>query len=93
MADPILMYKGDNGVQDFYEDDRRRVVVLKCKGENWWSAHRFSPEGNPGYVGGAQTAKEAAALVGGQLSDAKVWKSDPKKNGFCLVPAVPVSAG
>lgn len=69
MAEPKQMYRGDNGVHEFWESEDGSLLVLRNHPENVWLPflhHSVQPAA-------FATAAEAAAHLGGQLHKGRVW--------------------
>jgi hypothetical protein len=63
-----LLYRGDNGVHEFWESEDRELLIFRNHGESGWSAHR-----NHGFLFGCPTDVAAAERLKVSLSRARLW--------------------
>lgn len=70
-----ILYKGDNGTQEFWESVDHELLLLRLHRETCWTVHR-----NCMFVCAADSAEEAAAMLGSnvRLTTDHVWKRDGK---------------
>jgi hypothetical protein len=72
-----LLYRGDNGVHEFWESEDHELLILRNHGESHWTAHR-----NHGFLFGCRSETEAATRLKVDLSNSHVWVQ--KKGKFAL---------
>jgi hypothetical protein len=72
-----LLYRGDNGVHEFWESEDHELLILRNHGELYWTAHR-----NHGFLFGCRSETEAATRLNVTLSRTHSWI--PKNERFLL---------
>lgn len=63
-----VLYWGDNGKHEFWEDENTEFLILRVHGESGWSAHRLH-----GFLFFCRSETEAAKRLDLVLSPAKKW--------------------
>jgi hypothetical protein len=81
-----LLYRGDNGVHEFWESEDHELLILRNHGESYWTAHR-----NHGFLFGCRSAIEAANRLKVELSPLQIWIQKNGKFGEFMLEASPES--
>ncbi len=76
-----VLYWGDNGKHEFWEDQDHQFLILRVHGETCWSAHR-----QHGFLFFCRSETEAATRLKLVLSRTRKWVKNADK--FVLEPAI-----
>jgi hypothetical protein len=76
-----ILFWGDNGVHEFWEDADRIYLILRNHGEQSWSAHH-----NHGFLFFCPSAQQGASRLKLTLAVEKRWVEH--KGKFVLTPTV-----
>ncbi len=79
IGDRTVLYCGDNGKHEFWEDDESKILILRVHGESCWSVHR-----DYHFLFFCRSETEAASRLNLVLSPAKKWTKNGEK--FVLEP-------